>query len=239
MEDVDYPDWADFIDSILQYHHPHGTTALELACGTGNITLEMEKRDDYEITATDASPEMIRIARQKGLQRNSGITWLIRDMCNIRLRQTFDIIYMVFDSLNYLQNSEAIFSLFKGIENHLARDGVFVFDFTTPNYSPKIAPLLNQKRNETRRYRYLRSSRFDPINRIHTNHFKVEKKDPETGEIVDRFEECHIQRIWTLFEIKEIVMHSNLCIAAAYEDFDLYEANNKSDRITLVLQHDS
>ncbi len=40
--------------------------ALDLGCGTGNYTLELKKRG-FNVTGLDASEEMIRVARSKGL----------------------------------------------------------------------------------------------------------------------------------------------------------------------------
>ncbi len=238
MKDVDYEDWTDYIDAIIQYHHPFGNRVLELACGTGTMALALENRDDYDITASDISSEMIRMARRKAKQRKSSITWVVQDMCRLNVGKTFDIIYMVFDSLNYLHAKEQLLSVFMGVTEHLADDGIFVFDFTTPNYSPKIAPLLDGEQHTHRSYFCTRSSTYDHENGIHTNHFVVEKKDPVTGRSIDRFEEIHKQKIWRFREIKTMIMQSKLRIIAAYEDFDFSEASEKSDRITMVLRHD-
>jgi ubiquinone/menaquinone biosynthesis C-methylase UbiE len=237
MKDVDYEDWTDYIDAVIRLHHPWGTQLMELACGTGTMALAMEQRDDYEITATDISSEMIQIARKKAGRRKSGITWLEQDMCRLDIGRRFDIIYMVFDSLNYLHDERDIHSLFESVSTHLEEHGIFVFDFTTPNFSPKIAPLLDGEQSRLRNYWYRRNSHYDQKNGIHINHFFVEKRDPKTGRTTDRFEEVHRQRIWSLDEIKSMVMRSKLRMLAVYEDFDFSEATDKSDRITMVLQH--
>ncbi len=237
MHGVDYPDWTDYIDTIIRYHHPHATKLLELACGTGTMALFMEKRDDYEITATDISPEMIRIAGRKGETEKSKVEWLVRDMRRIELSETFDIIYMVFDSLNYLHNEKDIHAVLESARQHLKPDGSFIFDFTTPNYSPVIAPLLNEERNVNEHYSYRRFSNYDHLKQMHINHFLVEKKDRDTGKITDRFEEIHQQRIWSFDEIMTLIAQSNLVVDAAYEDFDLSAADENSERITMVLKH--
>ncbi len=237
MKDVDYEDWTDYIDCIIRHHHPYGNRVLELACGTGTMALAMEERDEYEITATDASAEMIRIARLKGRRKKSSISWMVQDMCRLSVGRTFDIIYMVFDSLNYLHQKEQILSVFEGAACHLDTGGIFIFDFTTPSFSPKIAPLLDGEHNKHRNYIYSRSSRYDRENGIHVNHFVVEKKDLKSGRTIDRFEEIHNQRIWRFREIKSMVMQSGLRMLAAYEDFDFSDATDNSDRITMVLSH--
>lgn len=236
MHDVDYHDWTDFVDSVFQYHHPYGTKLLELACGTGTMALELEKRNNYDITATDISPEMIRIAREKGEKSVSTIQWLVQDMCHLDLDNKFDIIFMVFDSLNYLHKEEDILSLLERVRQHLEHDGIFVFDFTTPRYSPRVAPLLNEDRTIDE-YCYQRISSYNEEKQIHTNHFFVEKKDRQTDRVTECFEEVHRQRIWSLQELRAILLHSPLHLTTAYEDFDLSSANDNSERITMVLTH--
>ncbi len=237
MKDVDYEDWTDYIHSLISYHHPHATDLLELACGTGTMALLLEQYDDYRITATDASSEMIQIARDKGNRSGSSITWCVRDMCRLRMEHSFDVIYMVFDSLNYLHKREEVLALFNRVQKHLKQDGRFIVDFTTPAYSPKIAPLLNEKQKVDQRYTYNRISKYDREKQIHINHFMIEKREPDTGVIVDRFEEFHTQRIWTFTEMKALVQESGLNMLAAYEDFDFTDATDNSDRITMILQH--
>lgn len=238
MKDVDYEDWTDYIDSVIRYHHPYGQHVLEVACGTGTMALALEKRDNYDITATDKSREMIRVAKRKAERENSSISWLVQDMCHLDIKKKFDIIFMVFDSLNYLHQKEQIQELFNGVSRHLSTDGIFIVDFTTPNYSPKIAPLLNGERKINDHYSYKRASRYDRKHAIHTNHFVVEIMDNQTGTTTEQFEEIHRQRIWTLQEIKEMVFESKLRMLAAYEDFDFSDASTRSDRITMVLTHD-
>lgn len=237
MQDVDYEDWTDYIEAVIRLHHPWGFRMLELACGTGTMALAMEQRDDYEITATDISADMIRIAREKARQLKSGITWLVQDMRRLDTGHRFDIIYLVFDSLNYLHHEREIMDLFGSVSTHLEEHGIFVFDFTTPNFSPKIAPLLDGEQRRLPNYRYRRNSRYDKKSGIHINHFFVEQRDPGTGQTSGRFEEIHQQRIWNLHEISSMVMRSDLRTLAAYEDFEFSEATEKSDRITMVLQH--
>ncbi|MDG5766648.1 class I SAM-dependent methyltransferase [Balneolales bacterium ANBcel1] len=237
MKDVDYEEWTDYIDSLIQYHHPHAQSLLELACGTGTMALMLEQCDDYKITATDGSEEMIRVARDKASAGGSSIKWLVQDMCRLDLAGSFDVIYMVFDSLNYLHRQADILMVLEGVRKHMNPGGCFIFDFTTPAYSPKIETLLNGEKEVSRHFSYRRTSTYDSEKRIHTNHFLIEVHHPETGILSERYEETHRQHIWTLQEIRQIVGRSGLKIVAAYEDFDYIEATGNSDRITMIVQH--
>jgi 2-polyprenyl-3-methyl-5-hydroxy-6-metoxy-1,4-benzoquinol methylase len=76
---------------------------LELACGPGNITRYMKmKRPDFNILATDLSPNMLKVAREL----NPGVEFRIMDCREIiKLGKKFDGIIMGF-CLPYLSAEE-------------------------------------------------------------------------------------------------------------------------------------
>ena len=57
MSDVDYESWADYIDEIMQTHHPDPIEIMEVACGTGSITLSLAELECYKITGTIFRPQ--------------------------------------------------------------------------------------------------------------------------------------------------------------------------------------
>ena len=63
----------------------HG--ALEIACGTGRITLRLAK-DGINITGIDLSPEMLEVARQKSVGM-SNINWVLGDMRTFEIGKQF------------------------------------------------------------------------------------------------------------------------------------------------------
>ena len=71
MENVDYDVWADFIDEVIQVHHPDPGKILELACGTGSLSLSLDKLGVYDIVATDKSRPMVQKAQSKGEETDS------------------------------------------------------------------------------------------------------------------------------------------------------------------------
>ena len=237
MSDVDYETWADYIDEIILMHQPKAQSILELACGTGTIALSLEELDCYDITATDGSAHMIRIARQKAAKVNSRIDFQTMNFLDLSLDKTFDVVYMVFDSINYLHTKEDILQLHHEVKRILDPGGIFVYDFTTPRNSRKAIRFLNnESKTINAKYRYHRGSSFNAKKRIHTNLFHIEKLDEDSGEVLEKFEEEHHQKIYTLDEIKRVIKKTNFNILEAYDGFDLKPAHKKSLRITMVLQ---
>lgn len=237
MSDVDYETWTDYIDEIILKHNPESIDVLELACGTGTMALSLEELDCYNITATDLSSRMIRVAREKGEKVNSNVRFLPMDFLNIDLDQKFDVVFMVFDSINYLHDPRDIIDLHHQVRQILKPDGIFVYDFTTPRNSRTAIKFLNNETKEIEpNFRYERKSTYNPKERIHTNEFIIQKMDPLGQEILDSFHEVHRQKIYTRSDMENIIKKTDFTILKSYDGFELKPAHSKSLRITMVLQ---
>jgi ubiquinone/menaquinone biosynthesis C-methylase UbiE len=75
-------DYAKMLDMLIE--DTHGSQhLLEIAAGTGIWALKLSDRIP-KITATDLSPEMIKIAKEKATKQSvSNITFQVEDSCNM------------------------------------------------------------------------------------------------------------------------------------------------------------
>ena len=64
MNEVDYDNWVKYIEDIIKSENVEVQNILELACGTGNLTIPLTKKN-YDIAAIDISEEMLQVAREK------------------------------------------------------------------------------------------------------------------------------------------------------------------------------
>lgn len=236
MRDIDYEDWADFIDAVILKHNEDAVTLLELACGTGSLALSLEELDCYDITATDYSKEMIEVAKTKALFKKSNIIWEQIDFFNITLNDKFDAVLMLFDSLNYIKDTDSIKMVMTQVKNNLAPGGVFIFDFTTPQHSKKHAEMMNDQGLTPDNYRFIRISRYLEAEGMHYNEFTIEKLSDDKQQVLERKHEVHVQKTFTLSDITNIVEEAGFKMLAAYDGFDLVDATPQSDRITMVIQ---
>ena len=62
--DVDYPRWADYVEWHFSRLKRPVETVLDLACGTGSLTLELGERG-YRMTGVDLSYDMLALAEAK------------------------------------------------------------------------------------------------------------------------------------------------------------------------------
>lgn len=112
--------------------HIKGLEILEVACGTGEILKLLS--DQNKTFGIDISPEMIKLARQK--DKNS--TYQIGDMRSFDLDKKFDLILCPYDSINHLLNFSDWEKTFASIKKHLKDEGIFIFDYNTPEKFRKI-----------------------------------------------------------------------------------------------------
>lgn len=237
MTDVDYETWTDYIDDIIIQHTEKAVDILELACGTGTMALSLEELDCYNITATDGSADMIRIAQKKAEEQYSKVNFTTMNFLDLNFQKKFDVAYMVFDSLNYLHSEKDILQLHKQVKSVLKPDGIFIYDFTTPRNSRTAINFLDhEKKTIHDEIRYFRRSTYDPKNRIHTNSFFIDVLDRDSKKVIRQYKEQHQQRIYTLWEIELMIKKTDFSVLAAYDGFELKPAHRKSLRITMVLQ---
>ncbi|HBQ61550.1 MAG TPA: class I SAM-dependent methyltransferase [Balneolaceae bacterium] len=236
MSDVDYEMWADFIDEVIQTHHPDPVDVLEMACGTGAVSLHLSTFDEYNVFATDLSPAMIEKARQKAAELEAEVQFDTMDFTDIKSEKQFDIIFSVFDSVNYLHTEEDILKMLRGCYEILKPGGLLIYDFSTPQNSLEAVDYLNNEEGSFDNYRYFRESRYEPSEQFHYNEFEIEEMAEDGKSVIQRFKEIHKQRIYSLQEMLSILEQTPYHRVAKYEGFDLVDADENSTRITMVLQ---
>ena len=236
MKDVDYEMWADFIDEVIQTHHPNPVDVLELACGTGAISLNLDRLDEYRLTATDQSAAMIEKARLKASAQEADVEFYTMDFTNIQSDKSYDIIFSVFDSVNYLHSTEEIQQMLDGCRNILKPGGLLIFDFSTPQNSLEAVDYLNNEEGSFGNYRYFRESRYEPGEHFHFNEFEIDKMADDGKTVLQSYHEIHQQRIYSLKEMLSILEQTSYHQVAKYEGFDLVDADEKSTRVTMVLR---
>lgn len=237
MEDVDYEYWADFIDALMLRHHPNPENVLELACGTGSLSLFLDELECYDITGTDKSSQMIAKAKEKNKLMHCNVDFRVMDFLDIEIDRTFDIAFSVFDSVNYLHTSDHVLQFLNEVWSVLAPGGLLIFDFTTPKNSIQAIDYLNNEEGYTDdNHRYFRQSSYDAAEQIHKNEFCIEKLADDQESVIEQYSETHLQKIYTLQQMLDIISQTAYNIVAKYEGFDFQEADDKSLRITMVLQ---
>ena len=128
--EVDYGARAAYFDGLLKEYGNGGKLLLDLACGTGSLSFEMEKLG-YDVVAVDASQEMLSKAAEKKLEKGSKVQFLCQDMEELNLYGTVDCCICALDSLNHLPDAQAVVRALDRVGLFLAPGGVLIFDVNT------------------------------------------------------------------------------------------------------------
>jgi len=104
---------------------PLGSPLLDVCCGSGQWARELT-RLGYRVTGLDASPAMIRLARQTA----PSARFLVADARNFHFVNSFSGVISAFNSLAHAGSAEQLLLIFRNIRRALARGAAFVFDLS-------------------------------------------------------------------------------------------------------------
>lgn len=127
---VDYGKRAGYVNDLLsRYGHQPGIT-LDLACGTGSLTIELAKLG-FDVYGADNSPAMLSVAQQKAADADLDLLFLCQDMLRLDLFGTVDTVVCALDSVNHLNGENEVLRAFQRVSLFLNPRGYFIFDMNT------------------------------------------------------------------------------------------------------------
>lgn len=133
-DNIDYSELAvPYLNALHSFKIFEGSSLLDLACGSGSLSVLM-KAHGYNVTGADLSEEMLTAAAAK----SDGIQWLRLDMTSLPFDSEFDSVTCCLDSINHLEDLDAIQKAFDGVYRSLKKGGVFAADLNTPFKHMKV-----------------------------------------------------------------------------------------------------
>lgn len=128
-EDVDYTARAAYFHRLIQRYAPPGKLLLDLACGTGSLSLALSKLG-YDVIGVDGSYEMLSVAM--GKKGEEPVLFLCQDMDKLDLYGTVDVTVSALDSLNHITQPGQLQAVFDRVSLFTNPGGLFLFDMNTP-----------------------------------------------------------------------------------------------------------
>ncbi|KAB3529826.1 class I SAM-dependent DNA methyltransferase [Alkaliphilus serpentinus] len=233
MEEVDYRHWCSFIEELLP-NIKKSQVILELACGTGNLTLALAERG-YKIIGVDISEDMLAVAKDKLFGFGYDDILLIQqDIVNLEINGFFDNILCACDGINYIIDTNDLIKMFKKVKNHLSEGGTFLFDISS------LYKLKNTIGNNTFGENlgdlcYLWENYFDDENMLVEMDIAFFMQE---GSLYRKYEEQHIQRAYSEKEIMEALKLAGFNKVIVYGDFKKKPPTNESERLFFMCSGD-
>jgi len=211
-----------------------GGPVLELACGTGRLTIPIAA-DGHEVVGLDASPAMLRRARQKAESWSSGsraphaeadssdgldLTFLAGDMRSFDLGRQFPLVIVSCNSLAHLITNDELKACFSTVLRHLAPGGLLAFDIVNPDLRALARDTLESVRldlgpNRSSGIAVEETAAYDPVQQVRILSWRV--REPKVG--VREVAPLRLRQIFPQ-ELPLLLKASGLELAARHGDFD-------------------
>lgn len=129
--DVDYGATVDFYFEILKREGLSPRTAVDLACGTGSLTVILAQRG-LDVIGVDLSEEMLTVAQQKAMMLEPMPRFVRQSLQNLYLPRGVDLAVCGLDSMDYITAPADCAMAIRRIYKALNPGGIFIFDVNTP-----------------------------------------------------------------------------------------------------------
>lgn len=233
MKDAPYDKWLIILTAKLEQYSVQGKRLLDLACGTGELTVELAKHG-FEVSGVDLSDEMLLIAQEKAENQGVSISFYQQNMAELEGLGLFDCVTIFCDSLNYLQSENDVVCTFKRVYDHLNTNGLFLFDIHSIYKIEKIfADHTFAVNDEEVSYIWNCFPGEEPYSVEHDLSFFV--KDDQSG-LYDRFDEFHYQRTYSVSQYTEWLKQAGFEVLEVLADIEDKPVQEQTERILFVVR---
>lgn len=225
MYDLDYEKIYKFIREVLGKKSLEPELILEMACGTGGLTEKLAR--DYKIHAFDLSDDMLSVCENK--IRSKNLKLFKQNMVGFSAPASYDAIFSVGDSLNYVTDVKDFEAAIKSSYDHLKDGGIFIFDLNT-EYKFKNIPQVTV--DEVEDVLYLWENIYDEEEKLNTygvNFFRNIKDND-----YKRFYEEHLERAYDLPFVKNLLEKTGFKDIEVYDDYEFKEVRDETSRYTFI-----
>ena len=130
--DIPYEKYLRFFKTLLRRHGVTATTVLDLACGTGSLSVLLAKHG-YRVLGVDRSEEMLTVAAEKAMELEENQPFFAaQPMQRLKIPEPVDACVCALDSINYVTKPLDVQKAFRRVYESLRPGGLFVFDINTP-----------------------------------------------------------------------------------------------------------
>ena len=231
MWSVPYKYWLDYLDKLWKHHEHQPSAVLDLACGTGTVSLMLARRG---LTVTGVEP--LRRDAQGGDEKSGERAALFGVPATGRFPPGLGRGKVRHGHLPLRQPEQhhrpaELAECFRRVYSHLTPDALFVFDlnmeyaFTEGMFNQRSSFMDGPLQYEWR-------SRYDRETRLCTIDMGfVHQPD---GQPAREFHETHRQRAYEKLELREMLTGAGFDGVVFYDAYTLKSPRKRSDRIFVV-----
>lgn len=227
-QNVDYPKRFEYINHFLIENNITNGTVLDLACGTGSMSIELIK-NGFDVIGIDLSENMLEIASNRLLEYGDNFSLLKGNMTDYRLDKNVKACICSLDSINHLNDIKDVEKTFCNVYNSLDENGVFVFDVNTIYKHNEILANNTFVFDEEDFY-LVWDNEFvsDRVVRILLDMFVW------NGKAYDRFSESFEETAYSIDDLLDALCRAGFSDISVYDELTLNPPREKSERLYFI-----
>lgn len=222
------PQYAGDVEFYADLGRRTGGAVLELACGTGRVTLPLAETG-LEITGLDSSQGMLSMARRKAaalpVAARRRLTLVHQDMTRLDLDRQFGLIFIPFRSFQHILTIDLQKQVLGALRRHLAPGGRAALHLFDPRLDLLIDETLRPpgvagtSESSGRRYSAeVARTRFDHTAQIRRDLWRYQEFGPDGQSLREETREMALR--WTYrWELHHLLALCDLSVEAEYSDF--------------------
>ena len=234
-DDVDYAAWADYLLAAFTRHGGCADSVLDLACGSGSLSLELAARG-CDVIGVDGSADMLAVAREKAADEGQDILFLCQDMRELDLYGTVDGAVCMLDSLSHILHTEDLREIFRRLGLFIAPDGLLVFDVNTPY---KHAHVLGDNHFVFEREEFVCAWRNRYLPATHEVEMALDFFLEEEDGTYSRYTDTVRERAYSLQTWKNLLTEAGFDLLAVYDERRFTEPADDAQRWVLVAKNNA
>lgn len=231
-ENVDYEKRSEYIRNLLVAHGIDKGILLDLACGTGTLTLLLAQMG-YDMIGVDASEEMLSVAQEKKMENGIGneAIFLCQKMEALDLFGTVGGAVCTLDSINHVTDENTVREIFGKVSLFMEDKGIFIFDVNTPYKHKEILGDNTFVYDMDDVYCVWQNSTDEGM--LTTISLDIFEKD-EQEDIYYKYSEQFCERGYELTEIRQWLEECKFEVLGIYEEMSENQVSDTTQRAVFV-----
>lgn len=221
--DIPYDFYAENIKKLIKRHGIRTHRMLELACGSGSLTSHFFDVFD-QIDALDLSEEMLDVFSSKYVMENVSLHH--KDMTDFVKRDSYDLIVILLDSINYLVDEGDLRKVFENSYESLKKGGLLVFDINSLYKMEKVFGSQSYIYEYENIFYTWDNDREDDLIYMYLNFF-LENEDGSYR----RIEENQVQKIYRPEFVEKELIRAGFSQIESFDEDDFSQVKDKTQRI--------
>lgn len=230
-ENVDYEKRCDYIRGLLAENGIGEGILLDLACGTGTVSLILS-RMGYDVIGVDASEDMLSVAQEKKMEMGEDVIFLCQKMQELDLFGTINACVSTLDSINHVTDADTVKEIFRRVSLFMEDKGIFIFDVNTPYKHKNILANNTFVYDTDEVYCVWQNSTDESL--LTTISLDIFEKDEDDDETYYRYSEEFSERAYDLEDIRKWLEECKFEVVAVYGEMTRESIGEDTQRAVFV-----